>query len=105
MLISLPYLRAGLCHHTFSTSFRISSPFYHFHPLNIMTLSIVLFLRALFFVALVTSLAAGNPIPTTEENSFEGFKPINEEKEFLLGAEGWTRLPPPEGVSRFFVIF
>jgi hypothetical protein len=37
--------------------------FYHFHPLNIMKLSIVLFLRALFFFALATSLAAGTPIP------------------------------------------
>ena len=37
--------------------------FYHFHPPNTMQLSIVLFLCALLFFALSTSLAAGAPTP------------------------------------------
>jgi hypothetical protein len=37
---------------------------------------------------LVTSLAAGNPIPTTEENDI---KPIDKEKDYLIGSS-WTHI-------------
>jgi hypothetical protein len=99
MLISLPYPRAGLCHYLFSRisrSFRISSPFINSILSNIMTLSNMLFLRALLFFALATislvagiplagpvarKLVAGNPVP--EITVPATFQPIEEEIVYL----------------------
>ena len=92
MLILLPYLRAGLCHYTFSISFRASSPSV---LSNIM--KFVLFLRALLFFVFATSLAAG--FPTTK------FVPIAEERAYLTRGGGWIREKAPDHVNRFFLSF
>jgi hypothetical protein len=102
MLISLPYLRAGLHHYTPPTPFRISSPFIISILSNIMTLSIVLFLRALLFFALATSLAAG-PVPQAAGPA----RPIAKEKDYLIRYPGvpWVRAINSLEVSIFLLFF
>ena len=107
MLISLPYLRAGLRHYIFSISFRISSPFIIYILSNIMTLSIVSFLRALLFFALATSLATGAPVGPAGPAPQTVAKPLEQEKVFLSKDQGeWIREGPPvEANFCYFLIY
>ena len=98
MLISVPYLRAGLRHYTFSIFFCISYPFIIYSLSITMKLSIVLFLRALLFFVLATSLEAVRMKPQV--------RAIAEDKEYLTQHTGhWTREEAPGDVGRSFVIF
>lgn len=99
MLISLlAYPRAGLCHYIFSTSLRTSSPSIISILPNIMTLSNVLFLRALLFLALSTiCLVAGTLVP-------RDCSPIETKKNYLAKYTPWIR-EVQHGVSGFLLFF
>ena len=73
----------------------------------------VLFLRALLFSALATSLVAGSPIPTEEKDlkpiaeHFVVITPIAQDKPYLFrdGRSGWNRTQKVGRFSSFFDLY